>query len=68
MKALLRSIERFGADESAATAIEYGLIAALIAASIIAGVGALGNGVNGLFGTTQDSAGAAIAAAAGSMN
>ena len=38
-------VARFVKDESGATAIEYGLIAALIAVAIIAGAGALGNGV-----------------------
>ncbi|MBB3147028.1 pilus assembly protein Flp/PilA [Phyllobacterium trifolii] len=40
---------RFLKDESGATAIEYGLIAALISVGIIAGAGTLGNGINGLF-------------------
>ncbi|MEN5175257.1 Flp/Fap pilin component [compost metagenome] len=35
-------ITRFAKDESGATAIEYGLIAALIAVAIIAAVGVLG--------------------------
>ncbi len=34
---------RFAKDESGATAIEYGLIAALISVGIIAAVGLLGN-------------------------
>lgn len=36
-------IARFVKDESGATAIEYGLIAALIAVAIIAGAGAVGS-------------------------
>ena len=40
---------RFAKDESGATAIEYGLIAALIAVAIIAGAGALGTAINGKF-------------------
>ena len=36
-------------DETGATAIEYGLIAALIALAIIAGAGALGNAINAKF-------------------
>lgn len=35
-------ITRFAKDESGATAIEYGLIAALIAVAIIGAVGVLG--------------------------
>ncbi|WP_265516145.1 Flp family type IVb pilin [Nitratireductor luteus] len=36
---------RFAKDESGATAIEYGLIAALIAVGIIAGAGALSDSI-----------------------
>lgn len=46
MKSLLA---RFAKDESGATAIEYGLIAAGIAVVIIVGVNALGTKVNSLF-------------------
>ena len=40
---------RFAKNESGATAIEYGLIAALIALAIITGAGALGNSLNNQF-------------------
>jgi pilus assembly protein Flp/PilA len=40
---------RFIKDESGATAIEYGLIASLIALAIIAGAGALGNQISTTF-------------------
>jgi len=40
---------RFVKDESGATAIEYGLIAALIALAIVVGASALGNALNGQF-------------------
>jgi pilus assembly protein Flp/PilA len=40
---------RFIADDSGATAIEYGLIAALIAIAIIASVGALGTAISDKF-------------------
>jgi pilus assembly protein Flp/PilA len=40
---------RFVKDESGATAIEYGLIAALIALAIIFGAGQLGNQLNDKF-------------------
>lgn len=40
---------RFLKDESGATAIEYGLIAALIAVAIIGGVSALGTNANATF-------------------
>ncbi len=41
--------KRFITDESGATAIEYGLIAALIAIAIIASVGALGTAISDKF-------------------
>lgn len=40
---------RFVKDESGATAIEYGLIAALIALAIMVGADALGNSINNQF-------------------
>jgi pilus assembly protein Flp/PilA len=43
-------IARFVKDESGATAIEYGLIAALIALAIMVGAGAVGNSINAQFG------------------
>ncbi len=42
---------RFTQDESGATAIEYGLIAGLIAVAIIAGASSLGNSLDDMFGT-----------------
>lgn len=44
-------IARFVKDESGATAIEYGLIAALIALAIMVGAGSLGNALNAKFGS-----------------
>jgi pilus assembly protein Flp/PilA len=41
---------RFVKDESGATAIEYGLIAALVAVAIITGATQLGGAINALFG------------------
>ncbi|WP_428427068.1 Flp family type IVb pilin [Pararhizobium sp.] len=40
---------RFMKDESGATAIEYGLIAALISVALITGATALGTKINGQF-------------------
>jgi|EndMetStandDraft_5_1072996.scaffolds.fasta_scaffold3891956_1 pilus assembly protein Flp/PilA len=57
MRALL---VRFCANESGATAIEYGLIAALIAVACIAAIVALGGGVQDLFGRIQNKAGNAM--------
>ncbi|MGF1544480.1 MAG: Flp family type IVb pilin [Parvularculaceae bacterium] len=42
-------INKFVRDEEGATAIEYGLIAALIGVAIIATVTALGNEINSTF-------------------
>ncbi len=42
-------VARFVNDESGATAIEYGLIAALIALAIMVGAGAVGNSLNAKF-------------------
>lgn len=47
-------IERFVRDESGATAIEYSLIAALIAVGIIASAKALGSQINGKFNTVAN--------------
>ena len=44
-----RFITQFLSDESGATAIEYGLLAALIAVVIIAGASTLGGNINTLF-------------------
>jgi pilus assembly protein Flp/PilA len=46
---LRRSLNKFFADESGATAIEYGLIAAGIALAIIAIVNGLGSNLNTMF-------------------
>ena len=47
--------KKFLKDESGATAIEYGLIASLIAVAIIAGVTAVGTNLNTLFTTVSTS-------------
>ena len=48
-------VTRFVKDESGATAIEYGLIAAGIAVAIIAAVQALGTTLSGTFTTVEGS-------------
>jgi len=45
----MQALARFLRDESAATAIEYGLIAAGISVAIIAVVNGLGINLNGVF-------------------
>ena len=47
-------INRFAKDESGATAIEYGLIAALIAVAIIAALAALGPKLSATFGKVTE--------------
>lgn len=49
METLILGMKRFIADEEGVTAIEYGLIAALIAVVIIAAVTATGNTVKNTF-------------------
>ena len=46
---MIKILKKFIADESGATAIEYGLIAAGIALAIIAAVNGLGSSLNGKF-------------------
>ena len=46
---MTKFISRFAKDESGATAIEYGLIVALIAVIIITAVTALGTKISGAF-------------------
>jgi pilus assembly protein Flp/PilA len=46
-------VARFAKDESGATAIEYGLIAAGIGVAIVATVDAVGGELNNLFTTVQ---------------
>ncbi len=57
----MKTLSRFINDESGATAIEYGLIAALISVGIIAAATTLGGGLanlfNGIGGTLNTSAG-----------
>ena len=54
-------ISKFMSDESGATAIEYGLIAALIAVVIIAAVTALGTNISTKFGEVATAIGGADA-------
>ena len=46
---MVKAMVRFLKDEQGATAIEYGLIAALISVAIIVGAGLVGVGVNTTF-------------------
>jgi len=46
---MLKLLSRFHKNESGATAIEYGLLAALIGVAIIAGAGSIGTTLNSKF-------------------
>ena len=50
-----RILARFLKDESGATAIEYGLIAALVAVIIVGGITAVGTKLSSTFDTVQKS-------------
>ena len=51
MKKLISQWRAFARDESGAAAVEYGLLAGLIAAVIVGSVSAIGINLNTLFGT-----------------
>ncbi|MFL6758642.1 Flp family type IVb pilin [Sphingomonas sp.] len=53
IRTILRTLR---ADQHGATAIEYGLIAALIVIAMMAGLESLGGGVGGMWGTLGNSA------------
>ena len=57
------ALARFWHDQSGATAIEYGLIAALIAVALLGTMSILGVSVQDLYAGGTNSAGAAIDAA-----
>lgn len=46
---MLEMIKQFALDEEGVTAIEYGLLASLIALALIVGATALGNKLNAMF-------------------
>ena len=46
---MTKFVTRFLKDESGATAIEYGLIAALVAVVLVTAVGAMGTKLSGTF-------------------
>ena len=49
MKAIRKNFRRLRRDDSGATAIEYGLIVALIGVAIMSALGSLGGGVGGMW-------------------
>ncbi|WP_175719556.1 Flp family type IVb pilin [Burkholderia anthina] len=60
MSKLMITIRRFFQDEQGVTAIEYGLIAALIAVGIIATVSAIGTDLQTVFSTIATDLSAAV--------
>jgi len=57
---LFSTFNRFLANESGATAIEYGLIGALVAVGSIAAMTAFGGGLSNLFSAVATKAGGAM--------
>ena len=62
---MVQFIKSFWQDEEGVTAIEYGLIAALIAVVIIGALTLVGNNLNAVFDFIQQKLGDAVPAAAG---
>ena len=54
MSTFISAVRTFIADEDGVTALEYGMIAALIAAAIVVTVGLLGGKIDGVFTTIKD--------------
>lgn len=61
----MKTIKSLLKDESGATAIEYGLIAALVSVAIITILGTLGDNLNTTFTTVSDNLGGAAEEAGG---
>ncbi|MES2015343.1 MAG: Flp family type IVb pilin [Pseudomonadota bacterium] len=59
MSTLISAVRTFIADEEGVTALEYGMIAALIAGVIVGVVGELGGGLQRTFTTIKDAISAA---------
>ncbi len=57
---MLKHFKNFCDDESGATAIEYGLIAALVSVAAIGALTTMGNTLNTLFTTVSNSMNTAI--------
>ena len=56
MTAIRATLRKLGADQRGATAIEYGLIAALIVIAMMTGLETMGGGVGGMWGKLGNSA------------
>ena len=55
-----KNMTKLFADESGATAIEYGLIAALVSVAAIGALSAMGTSLEGIFTTVSDQLGSAV--------
>ncbi len=62
---MFANIKSFVADESGATAIEYGLIAALVSVAAIAALRGMGNSLTNLFNLVSGELQSAVTTAAG---
>lgn len=58
---MLKHIQTFVADESGATAIEYGLIAALVSVAAITALTAMGSSLRSIFGRVSSELNGAVA-------
>lgn len=61
---MIDTIKSFLSDESGATAIEYGLIAALVSVAAIAALGSLGNSLGTMFNSVANELSGAVSNAA----
>ena len=59
MRAVRTTFRRLRSDKRGATAIEYGLIAALIAVALVASMRSLGGSADGMWGRTANRVAAA---------
>jgi len=60
---MMNILKSFLQDDSGATAIEYGLIAALVSVAAIAALGSLGNSLGVMFNTVANELGTAVGTA-----
>ncbi len=56
----MQALKRFIGDESGATAIEYGLIAALVSVAAIGALTTMGTSLQTMFGTVSNSMSSAV--------
>jgi len=61
-----QTLRRFLSDDSGATAIEYGLIAALVSVAAIAALSAMGTSLDAMFSAVSTALDGAVTASSGS--